>query len=77
MKVISADVSANYDDVNKKLPRKESVEMGYFVDEEKLKGYVFVNAHLTDREDDYVTVSIELDELMLSLSKVIKEERME
>ena len=77
MRTINADIGANYHDVEKKLPRKDNAEIGYFVDGDARKEHVFFNIFLSKREDDYLTISIELEELLSSLAKVIKEERVE
>lgn len=75
MRTINAEIGANYNDVDKKLPRKDNAEIGYFVDDDARKEHVFFNIFLTKREDDYLTFSIELEELLSTLAKVIKEER--
>jgi len=75
MRTVNAEIGANYNDVERKLPRKDSAEIGYFVDDDAGKEHVFFNIFLTKREDDYLTISIELEELLLAIAKVIKEER--
>lgn len=77
MRIINAEVGANYSDVERKLPRKDNAEIGYFVDDDAGKEHVFFNIFLTKREDDYLTFSIELEELLSAIAKVIKEERVE
>ena len=77
MRTINAEISANFNDVDKKLPRKDNAEIGYFVDEDAHKEWIFFNIFLSKREDDYLTFSIELDELLPAIAKVIKEERVE
>ena len=77
MRIINADISANFNDVERKLPRKDNAEIGYFVDDDAGKEHVFFNIFLSKREDDYLSISIELEELLSAIAKVIKEERVE
>jgi len=77
MRTITAEISANYNDVSRKLRRANSVEIFYFVDDDSNKEYVQFNIFVSEREDDYITMSVELEELLSSVAKVIKEERKE
>jgi len=77
MRVVNAEISANYDNISNKLPRKDSAEIHYFVDDDSGKEWVVFNIFVSEREDDYITMSVELEELLSSVAKVIKEERVE
>jgi len=75
MRTVNADISANYGDIDKRLPNKDNVEIGYYVNEDDKTEHVFFNVFLSKKEDDYLTLSIELEELLSAIAKVIKEER--
>lgn len=75
MRTVNADISANYGDTEKKLPRKDNAEIGYFVDDSDKTEHVFFNIFLSKKDDDFLTFSIELEELLSAIAKVIKEER--
>jgi hypothetical protein len=77
MRVINAEIGANYNDVSRRLPRRDSVEISYFVDDVSGKEWVVFNVFVSEREDDYITMSVELEELLSSIAKEIKEERKE
>ena len=77
MRIINADVSANYDDVTRKLPCKNSVEISYYADSNPQTQHILFNVFISKREDDYISICIDLEELMTNIAKAIKDENKE